>query len=427
MNNVELDRKYIWHPFTQMKIQAEILPVKRAAGSRIYLEDGSELLDCISSWWVNVHGHAHPHIAARIGRQAAELEHVIFAGFTHAPATELASRLVPQLPGAMAKIFFSDNGSTSVEVALKMAVQFFSNHGKKKTRILAFENAYHGDTFGAMSVGGRSTFNTPFEDMFFEVDFLPLPQVGDDTALQRLENYLEQHEYAAFIYEPLVQGSAGMVIYDAAGLNEILARCREKNILLIADEVFTGFGRTGTLFASQQLAVKPDMMCISKGLTGGFLPMGITACTQQIFDAFYSDDKMKALYHGHSYTANPIACAAACASLDLFEDPSCFKNIQRIATAHQQFALQITGKVAVRSVKVCGTILSIELETGDQSGYFHSLRDKIYYYFIKKGLLMRPLGNVIYVLPPYCFSDEELKTVYTAIDELVNQPLINLL
>lgn len=427
MDILSKDKNYIWHPFTQMKTQGEILPVKKAKGAKIYLEDGRELIDCISSWWVNIHGHAQPYIAAKIAEQAAELEHVIFAGFTHRPAADLAERLLKILPGNPSKIFFSDNGSTSVEVALKMCRQYFYNKGEHRKKFIAFENAYHGDTFGAMSVGGRSTFNVPFEELFFDVEFIPLPDGKNNAAIiEKLKELFAKEDYAAFIFEPMVQGSAGMLMYDAGDLDAIVSFCRKSGLLVVADEVFTGFGRTGKMFACDYLHEQPDIVCVSKGITGGFLPLGITACRAFIYEAFYSDDKHKALYHGHSYTANPIACAAANASLDLFDDNT-MKNIERIAQAHLRFVPCIEKGKNIRNVRCRGTILAVEFETGSDASYYSAIRDKLYAYFIKKGLLMRPLGNVVYLVPPYCISDEELAAAYDAIRELSDQPLTSLL
>lgn len=414
------DHQCIWHPFTQMQLEPYALPVRSAHGATLVLEDGSTLIDGISSWWVNIHGHAHPHIAKAIAQQATQLEQVIFAGFTHEPAVRLAEKLIEILPGEMGKIFFSDDGSTSVEVALKMALQYFYNNGEERKAILAFEDAYHGDTFGAMSAGGRSAFSAPFDAHLFDVDHLPLPLKGNEQAcLERLKTLLSQKKYAAFIFEPLVQGSAGMRMYGAGVLEEIMDLCKEHGVLLIADEVFTGWGRTGTMFACHQLDIQPDLVCVSKGLTGGFLPMGITACKQFIYDAFLSGEKTKALFHGHSYTANPIACAAALASLELF-DENTWKSIEGIHRAHIAFAHELENHPRLLEARVCGTILALEFKTDQHSGYFNSLRDEMYAYFIKKGLLLRPLGNVLYVLPPYCIRDEELQKIYSAIREFLN-------
>src|ERR1039458_604558 len=304
----EKDKAYIWHPFTQMKVSMEPIHIERAEGCILYASDGRKFIDAISSWWVNIHGHSNPFIAEAIARQAREMEHVIFAGFTHTPAILLAEKLVEILPGNFAKVFYSDDGSTSVEVALKMALQYWFNKGVPKTKVIAFTNAYHGDTFGAMSVGSRSVFNAPFQELLFDVKHVPV-SIGNDVekSIERFTKIAKGNDVAAFIYEPLVQGAGGMVIYEAKHLERMLSIAKAHEILCIADEVMTGFGRTGSLFASNYMDEKPDIICLSKGITGGFLPLGVTVCTQEIFDAFYSDEKSKALFHGHSYTANPIA------------------------------------------------------------------------------------------------------------------------
>jgi len=403
-----------------MKSWPEAIAITRGEGPYLIAEDGTRYLDAISSWWVNLHGHAHPYIAQKVSEQMGNLEHCIFAGFTHEPAVALAERLLPLLPGKMDKIFYSDNGSTAVEVALKMAWQYWRNSGQPRKKILALENAYHGDTFGAMAVSGRSVFTEAFTDLLFDVVFVPFPSAGnEEKSLRFLEAQLAGGDVAAFIVEPLVQGSAGMYMYTPAVLDAFFSLCRQHGALIIADEVFTGFGRTGSLFACDGLSTGPDMVCLSKGLTGGFLPMGITACTGNIFDAFYDDDKTKMLYHGHSYTANATICAAALASLDLTLALECTTNRKRIADAHGRFAEKIKGHPAIADIRQTGTIIAIELNAGATS-YHNFLRDAIYKFFLARNLIMRPLGNIIYTLPPYCTTDEQLETIYTAIEELLH-------
>ena len=413
----------VWYPFTQMKLADMPIKILHAKGTKLFTEDGKEIIDCISSWWVNIHGHCHPHISNAISDQVNQLEQVIFSGFTHSPAENLAKRLLPILPGKPEHAFFSDDGSTAVEVALKMALQYFHNTGEKRTKILAFENAYHGDTFGAMSVSAKSAFTNSFEELLFDVDFIPVPTTENrEEVLKKLEQLLQKNKYAAFIFEPLIQGSAGMIMYEAEFLEPILLRCKKDDIILIADEIFTGFGRTGKMFACNYLKnAEPDIVCISKGLTGGFLPMGITACKTFIYQAFLSDDRTKTFFHGHSYTANPLACAAANASLDLFTNET-FEKINQINSFHLQFKSEIDSFVQVKNCRITGTVLAIELKTKDHTSYFNSERDAIYNYFIKKGLLMRPLGNVIYLVPPYCITEEELNFVYAEIKNfLINR------
>jgi adenosylmethionine---8-amino-7-oxononanoate aminotransferase len=420
MSLVDRDRKVIWHPYTQMKTALPPVPIVKGHGALLYDEDGKCYIDAVSSWWVNIHGHAHPYIAQKVAEQLNKLEHVIFAGFTHPAAVELAERLLKLLPGNQQKAFYSDNGSTAVEVAIKMCLQYWHNQGIRRTKILAFKNAYHGDTFGAMAVSGRSAFTAAFDDMLFEVEFIDLP---DQLNIERLKSQVSamKSELACFIFEPLVQGASGMLMYEAAYLDQIMAHCRQQRILLVADEVFTGFGRTGKAFACDHLSTSPDIMCFSKGLTGGTMALGLTTCTQQIFDAFLSDDRMKTLFHGHSYTANPVACSAGLASMDLFVDPATQINIDRIAAAHRQFALKISEHPRLRTTRQTGTILAIEWETGSDTTYFSSLRDALYTYFLDAGIILRPLGNIVYILPPYCITGDQLNYIYSKIERALDE------
>jgi adenosylmethionine-8-amino-7-oxononanoate aminotransferase len=416
------DKEVIWHPYTPMKLRPEAIGIVKGDG--VYLEDeqGNRYIDAISSWWVNLHGHSHPYIAGKISEQLTTLEHCIFAGFTHEPAVRLAERLLPLLPGEMKKIFYSDNGSTAVEVAIKMALQYWSNKGQKKQKLVAIEGAYHGDTFGAMSVSGRSIFTEPFNEKLFDVAFIPFPEAGrEDGSLKALEALLRDNDVAAFIAEPLVQGTAGMRMYNAETLEALFRLCKLHDTLIIADEVMTGFGRTGSLFACDGLETGPDMVCLSKGLTGGTLPMGITATSQEIFDVFYDDDILKTLYHGHSYTANPIACTAGLASLDLTLDAACDANRQRIEARHREFAVAVGGNTKIRNVRIQGTILAMDIDTGSPTSYTNTQRDIIYKFFIDRKILLRPLGNIIYLMPPYCISDAELEYIYSAIKELTDK------
>lgn len=415
------DREVIWHPYTPMKIWPEAIAIIKGEGVYLTDEDGNRYIDAISSWWVNLHGHAHPYIAAKVNEQMLALEHCIFAGFTHEPAVALAERLLEILPKGMSKIFYSDNGSTAVEVALKMALQYWNNKGIKKKKLVALQNAYHGDTFGAMAVSGRSAFTEAFRDQLFDVSFIPFPGKGTEQAsIAALETLLQNEEAAAFIVEPLVQGSAGMQMYDKDVLEQYFGLCRKYNTLIIADEVMTGFGRTGPLFACDHISATPDIICLSKGLTGGSMPMGITACTQDIFDAFYDDDRTKMLYHGHSFTANPTVCAAALASLDLLLQDSCSENRLRITKAHTAFAESIKTNAAIAAIRQTGTIIAIELKT-DTPSYHNPIRDIIYRFFLERKILMRPLGNIIYLLPPYCTSNDELDYIYGCIKEFLQQ------
>lgn len=420
MNLAERDQKVIWHPYTQMQTAQPPIPIVRGEGTCLYAEDGTKYIDAISSWWVNIHGHSHPYIAKKVAEQLNVLEHVIFAGFTHPLAIELAERLLAILPENQAKAFYSDNGSTAVEVAIKMCLQYWHNKGEQRSKILAFKNAYHGDTFGAMSVSGRSAFTAAFDSLLFEVEFIDLPNEDNIESIKYQVSNIKT-EVSCFIFEPLVQGSAGMVMYEAKYLDELLVHCRKEGVLTIDDEVFTGFGRTGMPFAINHLQTQPDIMCFSKGLTGGTMAFGLTTCTQHIYDAFLSDDKMKTLFHGHSYTANPIACAASLASLDLFLESSTQQNIDRIAASHAAFAEKIKGHRSIKSTRQTGTILAMEWETGHNTSYFSGLRDKLYHYFLAKGIIMRPLGNIIYILPPYCITDLELNYIYNAIEQALDE------
>ncbi len=415
----ERDREVIWHPYTPMKAWPEAIAIVRGEGVYLIDEDGNRYIDAMSSWWVNLHGHSHPYIAQKVSEQLLVLEHCIFAGFTHEPAVRLAERLLEILPQGMRKIFYSDNGSTAVEVAIKMSLQYWNNKGIKKKKLVALQNAYHGDTFGAMAVSGRSIFTEAFSDQLFDVDFIPFPGEGaGEESIAALESLLQKGETAAFIAEPLVQGSAGMCMYNPEVLEQYFRLCKKYNTLIIADEVMTGFGRTGPLFACDHIQTAPDMVCLSKGLTGGSMPLGITACTQDIFDAFYDDDRTKMLYHGHSFTANPTICAAALASLDLLLMDTCTENRARIIKEHAAFAESIRTNPSVATIRQTGTIIAIELKT-DTPSYHSSLRDVMYRFFLDKKILIRPLGNIIYLLPPYCITNEELNYIYDCIREFL--------
>ena len=404
------DQKHVWHPFTQMQTAPQPLEIIRAKDAVLYAADGKEFIDCNSSWWVNVHGHGNEHIGKAISEQFSKIDHVIFAGATHPKAEELAKRITALLPVPFQKVFFSDNGSTAVEVALKMVFQYWSNSGTPKTRILALDGAYHGDTFGAMSVGQRGYFNAPFEPFFFEVDFLEFPTLeNENLLLEKAEVLFKTNEFAGIILEPLIQGSAGMRMYSVSFLENLVGLAKKHGVLVIFDEVMTAWGRTGKYFAMHYCNVKPDIVCLSKGLTGGVLPLGLTVATNQIFEAFLSDDKSKALLHGHSFTGNPLACAAACASLDIFEKEETWENIHRIESSHRYFKAQIEQHPFVKEARVLGTILAIEIETGEGNTYFSTIRDKAYAFFLENGLFVRPLGNIIFINPPYCIMDIQLQ------------------
>jgi adenosylmethionine-8-amino-7-oxononanoate aminotransferase len=418
----------IWHPFTNAAVDSPPLHVVRAEGAYLYTSDGRRILDAVSSWWVNLHGHANPRIAEAIAEQARKLEHVILAGFTHEAAEELAARLSKRLPSELRHLFFSDDGSTAVEVALKLAVQYFSNQGRpQKSDIVALEHGYHGDTAGAMSVSDDSPFTAPFQPMRYKVyrahsAYCYHCPVGLTRAtchiecVNRLEILLEEnHErIAAVIVEPLLQAAGGMIVHPVEFLQKVRALCHQHDVLLIADEVLTGFGRTGKMFACELAGIVPDLMCLSKGITGGFLPMGATVCSDRVEAPFRSKDRKHTFFHGHSYTGNALACAAANASLQIFEDEPVFERIGMIAEVNTERLGQFRGMPKVGDVRQIGSIGAIELRT-DDAGYLSAMRTKLYQYFIEHEVLLRPLGNVIYVLPPYVVTREEMNRVYDVI------------
>lgn len=417
----ERDKRVVWHPFTRIKVAPAPVAIVKGEGAYFYDEAGKRYIDGIASWWVNIHGHCHPYLTAKIAEQLQQLEHAIFSGFTHEPAVQLAERLLKRLPANQSKIFYSDNGSTAVEVALKMAFQYWNNKGVERIKVIAFENAYHGDTFGGMSVGARNAFNLPFSKLLFDVLHIPVPVIGkEELTRNTLKEVVEKGNIAAFIFEPLVQGAGGMVMYDPEILDQLLQICSEKNIITIADEVMTGFGRTGKFFASDYLKHKPDIICLSKGITGGVMPLGVTSCAQFIYDAFLSDDKMKTFFHGHSYTANPTACSAALASLDLFDQPETNQHIERIVLKHQQFLRHIQSHTALLDVRQLGTILAFEIQTKEQTHYLNSLAEYISSFFMERGIILRPLGNIVYVLPPYCISNDDLDYIYKTVEAFLD-------
>ncbi len=418
MNLSERDRNSIWHPFTQHQTTKNNIAIVRGEGALLFDENEKVYIDAISSWWTNLFGHANSTIANAIKKQVETLEHVIFAGFTHKPAVDLAENLLKILPENQSKVFFSDNGSTCVEVALKMSIQYWYNRNIKKQTIIAFKNAYHGDTFGAMSVGARGVFNQAFENYLFDVQFIDLP--NDDNIELLLSNFnkiIQQNRVAAFIFEPLIQGSAGMLMYKAEYLDKLIAIAQQNEVICIADEVMTGFGRTGKTFATDYLQHKPDIFCLSKGITGGFLPLGITTCTTKIYEAFLSNDKLKTFFHGHSYTGNPLVCAAANASLKLMNDAQLM--IENLVNLQNDYSIRLKSNHKIENLRQIGTIVAFDVKTNNDSNYFNNLRDILYDNFIERGILLRPLGNTIYVLPPYIITKEQLQKVYDVINEVL--------
>ena len=415
------DKDYVWHPFTQVSYAPDNIFIERGKGAWFYGTDGTRYLDGISSWWVNLHGHCHPYIIEAVTRQLGQLEHSIFAAFTHKPGVTLAERLLQHLPGHD-KIFFSDNGATSVEVALKMAFQYWSNLGTPKTKVLALKDAYHGDTFGGMSVAARNAFNMPFQKLLFDVISIDLPTDENiDALLNSLETLLQPEDIACFIFEPLVLGAGGMQMYAPEHLQQLIELCKKYNCITIADEVMTGFGRTGKFFATDYLSQRPDILCMSKGITGGFFPLGATACKQFIFNAYISHDKMKTFFHGHSYTGNPVTCAAALASMDLMESPETLQQLQLISDCHTAFAKELQQFTTIENIRQTGTILAFDFKTMESTGYLNSQAEPLAEFFIKRNIILRPLGNVLYILPPYCISAGELELIYSAIRELLSE------
>lgn len=417
MTLTERDRQYLWHPYTQHKTAALPIAIKKGKGALLWDENNKEYIDAIASWWVNPYGHSNTFIADAIYKQLTTLEHVLFGGFTHEPAILVAEKLMEILPKNQQKIFFSDNGSTAVEVAIKVALQYFFNKNEKKTTIIAFENAFHGDTFGAMAASGISFFMEAFEGMFIDVVRIPVPVKGlKQISYDALQQVIKNNNCAGFIFEPLVQGAAGMVMYEAEALDKLMRICQQNNVLTIADEVMTGFGKTGKTFATDYLVEKPDMMCLSKALTGGTIPMAITTFTQDLFDAFYDDDINKALFHGHTFTANPTGCAAALASLELLQTNEMQANIVRVNKSHLQFQELIRNHPKVTTTRVLGVIFALEIKTESAASYYGSLRNKLYDFFIENGVILRPVGNIVYILPPYIITDEQLQKVYQVVE-----------
>lgn len=410
----ERDKKYLWHPLTQHKTSPEMLAIASAKGALLIDEEGKTYVDGISSWYTCMYGHCNPYILEKVADQMQRLDQVVFSGFTHEPAVRLSEELIKILPDNQEKLFFSDNGSTATEIGIKMALQYHFNKGEKRNVLLAFEEGFHGDTFGAMSVSGLSVYNGPFEDFFIEVERIPVPtkdNIGD--ILNQLEKRLKQNNIAGFIYEPLVQGAAAMKMHDADGLDKILALLQKHKVLTIADEVMTGFGKTGKYFASDHLQNKPDIMCLSKALTAGLVPMGLTTCTEEVYMAFYSDDVAKGLFHGHTYTANPLACTAALAALELLQTQEIQQKIKDITGWHQEFDKQIKNHPKVAKTRQLGIIYAMDLDVKMER--YGNLRNKLFNHFMDQGVFLRPLGNTIYILAPYVTTKDQMQQIYGAI------------
>ncbi|MEW5963353.1 MAG: adenosylmethionine--8-amino-7-oxononanoate transaminase [Pseudomonadota bacterium] len=407
----------VWHPFTQHALAGEAIEIARTQGAWIERPDGRRILDAISSWWVITHGHRHPHIIAAIRAASEQLDQVIFAGFTHAPAEALAHKLLAVAPDGLAHVFYSDSGSTAVEVGLKMALGSFRNRGEARTTIVALEHAYHGDTVGTMSAGARGVFNEAYAPLLFDVARIPFPRAGSEQAtIDALDLHCRGGTVAALLIEPLVLGAGGMLMYPAWVLGELERVCARHGVLLVADEVMTGWGRTGTLFACTQAGIAPDILCTAKGLTGGALPLAATLATPEIFEAHYSADRTHTLFHSSSYTANPIACAAALANIEVWEREPVAARVARLGELQAERLARLEGHRRITRTRRTGTITAVDVEVAD-AGYLAEAGPRLYALFLERDILLRPLGSTIYVMPPYCTTASELDLVYDAIAE----------
>lgn len=415
----ERDKKHLWHPLTQHKLHPDHLAITKAKGVMLYDDEGKTYIDGIASWYTCMYGHCNPYITQKVATQMQQLDHVVFAGFTHEPAIQLSEALVQILPEGQQKLFFSDNGSTAVDVAIKMALQYHFNKGEKRGKIIAIEDGFHGDTFGAMSVSGLSVYNGPFEDFFIDVVRIPVPTAENfETVKERLKTLIDTHDVAAFIYEPLVQGAAAMKMFAPNHLNELIQIAQEQGVLAIADEVMTGFGKTGKYFASEYMEHQPDIICMSKSLTAGLVPMAITSCTQKVYDAFLSDELGKGFFHGHTYSANPIACTAALAGIELLQTEEIQDNIQQIIAAHQAFNARIKHHPKIKETRQLGVIYALDLNV--EMERYGDLRYKLFNFFMENGVCLRPLGNTIYILAPFVITKEELEKIYTTIEKVLD-------
>jgi adenosylmethionine-8-amino-7-oxononanoate aminotransferase len=406
----------IWHPFTQHALAPPLPMIARGEGAWLIAEDGRRILDGISSWWVTTHGHNHPRIMAAIRAQTEKLDQVIFANFTHQPAEDTAAALLNIAPEGLAHVFYSDSGSTAVEVALKMALGFWRNSGKPRTKIIALEHAYHGDSIGTMAAGARGVFNAAYEPLLFDVARLPFPVGRACETLATLEAAAK--DAAALIVEPLLLGAGGMLMYDAEILRKMKHICERHGTLFIADEVLTGFGRTGTVFACEQAGITPDILCVAKGLTGGAIPLAATLATAAIFDAHYSQDRRKTFFHSSSFTANPIACAAAAANLAIWSEEPVREHIAALGALQEERLAPFRDDPRFENVRRLGTVAALEVKVTDP-GYLAEQGPRLAAHFLARNVLLRPLGNTIYVLPPYCVTAAELDMIYAAIADCV--------
>lgn len=415
----ERDKKHLWHPLTQHKLHPEHLVITKAKNSSLWDDNGNEYIDGIASWYTCMYGHCNEYIISKVTEQFKSLDQIVFSGFTHEPAIKMSEKLIEILPSNQSKIFFSDNGSTSVDIAIKMALQYQFNKGKKCKTIICLENAFHGDTFGAMSVSGLSVYNGPFESVLINVKRLPVPTDENINEItETLTTLIEEGDIAGFIFEPLVQGAAAMKMYSAKHLDVLISLCKKNDIVTIADEVMTGFGKTGQYFASDYLAHKPDILCLSKSLTGGLVPMALTTCSEHIYNEFYDDDLSKGFFHGHTYSANPTACTAVSASIDLLISNQMQNNIVRINKSHLHFEKYISNHNLVKNTRVLGVIFALDMDI--QLDRYGKKRYQIFDYFMKNGVFLRPLGNTIYILPPFVITEHELNKIYETIEQGLN-------
>ncbi|HXO20613.1 MAG TPA: adenosylmethionine--8-amino-7-oxononanoate transaminase [Thermoanaerobaculia bacterium] len=426
----ELDRLHVWHPYTQMKTAPPAVPIVRAEGVYLYTEDGRRLLDGISSWWVNIHGHNHPRLNRALARQSSSLEQVIFAGFTHEPGARLAAELSERSPGKLPWVFFSDDGSTAVEAALKMAYQMWRNRAAagaaqktgERTLFVAFDDAYHGDTFGAMAASGVDAFHAHFAGLLCTVLRAQTPHsAARGSTSPPLSEILDKEgtRVAAVILEPMLQGAGGMIVHPPEFLRAVREETRRHGIPLIADEVLTGFGRTGRLFACEHGPIEPDLLCLSKALTGGYLPLAATLASAEVYESFLSEDLTRTLFHGHSYTGNALACAVAMESLALFDDQGCLARVARLERLFAERLERLASHPRVAATRAIGGMAALELEPAAQGGYLDGIGPRLAASFLAKGILLRPLGNVLYVLPPYVLTDDEAHHLFDVVEEVL--------
>ncbi|MEO1487521.1 MAG: adenosylmethionine--8-amino-7-oxononanoate transaminase [Bacteroidota bacterium] len=417
-NMIHRDQKYIWHPLTQHKTAPPPLPVVRAQGALFWDDEGKAYIDGIASWYTAMYGHGHPHIVEAVHQQMQQLDFVMFSGFTHKPAVDLAERLLELLPENQAKVFFNDNGSTAIEAAIKMAIQYHYNQGEVRDTLIAFEDGFHGDTFGAMSASGISSYNGPFENFLLKVVRVPVPtSENHDAVLSQLEELISKNRCAAFVFEPLVQGAAGMKFHTTKGLDAMIEICQKSDILCVADEIMTGFGKTGTIFASDQLQNNPDILCLSKALTAGMFPLSITSCSEKVYEAFLSDEVAKGFFHAHTYSAHPVGCASALAALDILQSDEISKRRAYIANQHAAFVNRMAEHPLVENVRCKGVVLAMDLNV--KTSRYGSLRDTLYKFFMERGVNLRPLGNTVYTLPPYVITDEQLAQIHQVMEDVL--------